>query len=159
MAWFRFWTIVFLLWILEILLTPLSPSLWVWFDPLFLLLIFCGLHQSSGRSLWLVGASMGFFKDLGTGGVFGGYTCTFALIGWFLESSRDLVEREDPLMQGLWAGFFAALSSFLYGVWIVLADPSVHWNIRWWLMIPSVVFISAACAVWGFPRLRRLLRS
>ena len=159
MAPFRLWRIVFLLWCLEILLTLFFPSLWAWVDPLFLLLIFLGLHRASPRYLWLYGIFLGFLKDLATSGLFSGFTCTFALIGWLLESSRDWVEREDPLVQGIYAAVLTGFHNVVYGLLVILADPIVGWNRWWWGIVPLAMLISGGCALWGFPRLRRALLS
>ncbi len=159
MASLRLWTIILFLWCLEIFLTLFLPSLWAWVDPLFLLLVFLGLHHPSGRYLWLYGLFLGFLKDCATSGLFGGFTYTFALAGWFLESSRGLVERDDPLVQGAYAAVLTGLNNLVYGLLVILADPVVGWNHWWWGMTPLAMLISGGCALWCFPRLRRWLPS
>ena len=158
MASFRIWVIAFLLWSLELLLSPRIPVVWVFVDPLFLLLIFLGLNLSSAKFLWLYGVVLGMLKDVATAGLFGGYTCTFALMGWFLEWSRHLVEREDPLVQGVWVGLLVGLNSLVYGLLITLADPAVGWNRWWWGITPIAMLASGGCAMWSFPRLRQFLK-
>ncbi len=127
-------------------------------DPLLLLLIFLGLQLPSGRFLWAYGACLGFFRDLTTGGLFGGFVCSYSLIGWILGTSRHLVEREDPLIQGIWAGLLTGIHGLSYGLLMTLADPVMGWN-RWGLgLLPLSMGLQGIAAAWGFPRLKRFLR-
>ena len=81
------------------------------------------------------------------------------LIGWVLNSTRHLVEREDPLVQGIVAGVLSGVSGILFGLIVTLAEPGgLGWN-RWvvWTL-PVAMGVNGLCAAWGFPRLQRILR-
>ncbi len=131
---------------------------WLLLDPLFLLFVFYCLRFPSGRFLWLQGIFLGFLKDLITGGLFGGWACSFGLIGWVLGATRDLVEREDPVIQAVWAGLLTGLNGIFYALIITLADPAIGWNRWWWGAVPLSMGVSVGCALWVFPRLHRLLK-
>jgi len=151
-----FW--IFLFWGVDLLFLSRVPLLRWMVDPLLLLLIFLGFRLPSGRFLWLIGMGLGFLRDLGTGSLLGGFACTFALIGWILNSTRHLVEREDPLVQGIVAGILSGASGILFGGLLTLADPAVGWN-RWVLWIlPVAMGVNGICAALGFPRLQQILR-
>ncbi len=154
----RLFFVVALLWALELCLLPSIRLVRVLLFPLLLLLIFLGFQLSSVRFLWFYGMLIGLLRDLATGAFFGGFICTFGLVGWLLGAVRHLFEREDPLIQGVWAGILTGVSCFVYGLFLIFADPAVGWN-RWsWGVIPAAMVLNGGCAVWGFPRLQRFLR-
>ena len=92
------------IWSFDTFILSLFPLLRSVMDLLLLFLIFLGFKLPSTRWLWVYGLGIGLLKDLTTGGWFGAWSCTFALIGWILGAIRHLLEREDPLMLGVWAG-------------------------------------------------------
>ncbi len=146
-------------WAVDLFLLPQIPFFRWALDPILLLLIFLGFRLASGRFLWLIGLGMGLLRDLATAGLWGGFACAFALIGWILNSGRHLVEREDPLMQGIWAGILAGAGTLIYGIIVACADPFVGWN-RWvWAALPVIMGINGACAVWLFPKLQKIVGS
>ncbi len=150
----------FLLWGVDIFLLPQVPFLsWI-LNPLLLFLIFLGfrLRLSSVRFLWLIGLGLGFLRDLGTGALWGGYACAYGLVGWILGSTRHLVELEDPIIQGIWAGILSGIGCLGYGVLLTAADPALSWN-RWagWTL-PLSMAVNGISAAWSFPRLQRILR-
>jgi len=152
---FVFWVIA--LWGMELFLLPTVPLLSMSLDLLFLLLVFLGFRLPSARFLWLHGICLGLLKDLSTGGPFGVFALSFAWIGWMLGAGRHLVEREDPLLQGIWAGMLTLIHGLVYGLLAALADPAIGWN-RWlWLILPAQVACSVGLAMWGFPRLQRVM--
>ncbi len=153
----RFWAVLIGLWAAGLILFPLFPILSV-LDPLFLLLVFLGLHCSSGRFLWADGMVIGFLKDVSTGGFFGAWTCTFGLIGWLMGNSRHLLEREDPIVQGVWAGFLTGLSNLVYILVCSLCDSSVRFGAGWGGMILLTMGVAGICAKQFFPRFERWCR-
>ena len=98
MASFRIPFVILGVWLFDLFLLPLFPFLKGRVDLLLLVLIFLGFRLSSSRFLWCYGLGLGLLKDLTTGGFFGAWSCTFALIGWILSTTRHLLEREDPLV-------------------------------------------------------------
>ena len=146
------------LWILDVFGRALFPQIWTVVDPLFLLLVWLGLELPNGRFLWLWGAGLGFLKDCVTGGLFGSWTCTFGLVGWILGRTRHIAEREDPLIQGIWAGILTAMNALFYGLLMTLADPTVGWNRGWWGVWLLSIIVSMGCATWSFPRFKGILK-
>lgn len=128
-------------------------------DPLLIFLVFLGLKLPSGRFLWGYGALLGFLKDLATGGLFGGFTLTFIGMGWLLGAGRHWVEREDPLLQGIWVGLFTGLGTVLYGLLVNGMEPGIGWN-RWgWIHVPLAMVLNGLLATWAFPRLQRIVET
>ncbi len=126
-------------------------------DPLLLLLIFLGLTASSTRFLWAVGIGWGAMRDLASGGPFGLYLCTFALVGWIVGGIRHWMELEDPLIQGVWAGLLTGLAQGLAYLWLTRADPMIGWNDWGWIVIPASMAAQGMAAFWSFPYLKRAL--
>ena len=93
-----------------------------------------------------------------TGAILGGFACTFALVGWILNSSRHLVEREDPLVQGIWAGILTGISGLVYGILLKCADPAMGWNGWMGWFLPVAMVANGMFAAWSFPRLQRIFR-
>ena len=144
------------LWTLDFLL--LSRILFIrWgLDLLLLFLIFLGFRLPSDRFLWAVGLGLGFLRDLTTAGLWGGFACTYGLIGFALGSGRHLFEREDPLIQGIWAGILSGVGTLIYGILVSVADPAVGWN-RWvWVELPLLMGANGACAIWLFPKFQKI---
>ncbi len=158
MAVLRLWLVIGLLWLLQFLFLPLLPLLRVVLDPLFLILVFIGLHAPSGRFLWAAGFGLGLAKDLIGGGLFGASACSFALIGWILEVLQNYVEKEDPILQGFWAGALSLIQWFFYGLIVQSTGSYAGWNPRIFFYLPPVVLFSALCAFFGFSPLRRFLK-
>lgn len=158
MAVFRLWIVIGLLWLIQFLFLPLFPLLRVVVDPLFLVLVFLGLHAFSGRFLWAAGFGLGLLKDLTVGGLFGASACSFALAGWMLGAMQHLVEKEDPFVQGVWAGILSVLQWFSYGFILTLADSSLGWSVSLWFYLPLAIACNVLCVFWGFPPLRRFLK-
>ncbi len=149
---------VFSLWMLDFLFLSGTGGLRLLVSPLLLFLIFIGFRLPSTRFLWAWGAGLGLLQDLATGGSFGAFACTYALVGWGLGGIRHMFEREDPLVQGVWAGILAGAALLLYGLVVAWSDPAIGWH-RWiWWMIPLTAISNGVCAVYGFPRLQRFLR-
>lgn len=148
-----FW--VFLLWGVELVLLPGGRFL---VDPLFLLLAFLGLRSPSSRFLWLQGLALGLLKDLTTGALWGGWACTFGLVGLLLGAGSRMVEGEDPFVAGVWVAALSGLSMLLYALLLFLADPSGQGFHAPWLWLPFSMAAHGWLAAWGFPRLRRVLR-
>ena len=157
MANVRFWTVLAVSWFFTLILFPLFPALSI-LDPLFLLLVFLGFHLSSGRFLWAYGIFFGFLKDLSGGGLFGAWSCTFGFVGWILFLSRHLVEREDPLLQGIWAGLLTGASGLVYALVCAFSDPAARWGGAGWLTLPVTMAAGGTTAAWAFPRLGRWCR-
>jgi len=146
-------------WVLGLLgfsafLLPLVPALPLVIDPGFLLLIFLGFQKDRPHSLWLIGAGLGFFKDLAGGGLFGAWTVSYALGGWILTYGRHLVEWEDPLVQSIAAALLTGAAWFLYGFLAVTVDPEVGWNRWWWFWWPFAMGVHGAVAYLVFPKLK-----
>lgn len=156
MASFRIPFVILGVWFFDLFLLPLFPFLKGKVDLLLLVLIFLGFRLSSSRFLWCYGLGLGLLKDLSTGGFFGAWSCTFALIGWILSATRHLLEREDPLVLGIWAGVLAALSGAGYECLVLAVDPVTSWS-GWWKGLPWVVLLHGGIAMWGFPKLQKLL--
>ncbi len=151
MAVVRLALLVAALWLLEFIFFPQVPLLSLLIDPLFLVLVFVGLHVPSTRFLWAQGFCLGMLKDLTTGAFFGGFAVTFGLIGWLIGAGRHLVEREDPVTQAIWTCALAAIRGVIYGVLLTIADPALGGNRWWWASVPLSVLINGACAFWIFP--------
>lgn len=158
MVWLRFWRLILGAWILDLFLFIFLPVLRVVVDPFFLLLVLLGFQHPSGRFIWVWGGVLGLLKDLVSGPFLGGSALTFSGIGLLLVMSRHLVEREDPLLMGIWTGILAALKEILYGFLLVFLDPFVRFTGSWWggLILSSVV--SGAAAAWSFPILTPFLQ-
>ncbi|MBI1952622.1 MAG: hypothetical protein HYS41_00670 [Candidatus Omnitrophica bacterium] len=152
----RDWLLVLGLLGFSVFLLPLIPALPLVFDPAFLLLVFLGFQKSRGAPLWLIGAGLGFLKDLAGGGPFGAWLVSFALIGWILTHGRHLVEWEDPLVQSLAAALLTGLGWTLYGLLVVMVDPEVGWNRWWWFWWPSAMGVHGAAVYLIFPKLKRI---
>ncbi len=148
----------FLLWGVELFFFSQVPVLRILAAPLLLFLIFVGFRLPSGRFLWAIGAALGFLRDIETGALWGGFACTFALVGWILHSGRHLVEREDPLVRGIWAGILTGISGLVYGVLLQCADPAMGWNGWMGWFLPAAMVANGMVAAWSFPRLQRILR-
>ncbi|MBI3333519.1 MAG: hypothetical protein HYZ93_05460 [Candidatus Omnitrophica bacterium] len=153
----RFFLCGLILWGVELVVLPALPLVGMAVDPLFLFLIFLSFRLRSVRFLWLYGAGIGFLKDLAAAGLFGAFTLSFCGVGWVLGVSRHLLEREDPLIQGIWTGLLAGVNAAAYGVLVTAADRSVDWNLWGWAVIPLVMAVNGGLAVWGFPRLQRIV--
>ncbi len=151
-----FWVLLF--WGTDLLLMALLPSARLLVDPLFFLLAFLGFRPSPHRFLWLQGIGLGLLKDLSTGALFGGWACTFGGVAALLTAGSRWVEMEDPLVVGIWVGVLAGLTTAAYALLLSLADPFLQGFHLPWLWLPFSMAAHGALAVWGFPRLRRLLR-
>ncbi len=158
MASFRFGSLFLGFWILDLLLLSLVPSFRLVFDPLLLLLIFQGFRLPSLRFLWLQGLGLGLLKDLTSGGLFGVWGCTFALVGWILASTRRLVEWEDPVVAAVFTGLFTLVGGVVHALIVTLSDPMLGWSSTPWAPLLAAVFLHGAAALWGFPRLRLFLK-
>lgn len=145
-----------LVWGVDFFLLSLFPSFKAVVDLLLLSLVFLGFRLSSSRFLWGVGGGLGLLKDLASGGPVGVWSCTFALIGWLLGVSRHLLEREDPMVVGVWAGVLAGLSGFLYECLLISVDPAASWS-GWWRFLPAAMLVQGAVAALSFPWLQRKL--
>jgi len=158
MAFLRVGVVLGGFWAFQIFLLNGVPAASAILDPLLMLIVFFGLHSSSTRYLWIRTALIGFLKDLSTGGYFGAAACSFALVGWVLGAGHHLVEREDPVIQGVWVGLMVGLNMVFHGLLIMLADSVVGWN-RWWITaVPIAMIAHGVGAVWFFPFLRRFLK-
>lgn len=146
-----------LLWGADLFLVAPFPPARLLVDPLLLFLIFLGLALPSGRFLWAIGGLLGFLRDLGTGSPMGGFTCAFALVGWILDAGRRFLEREDPLVQGIWAGVLTGLGGLVYSILIRWMDPAMGWNGWAGWILPWTMGIHGAGASLFFPRLRKVL--
>lgn len=155
MAQRRLWLLIGFSWLATLVLFPLFPAAGFFLDPLFLILVFVGLKVRSGRFLWLAGMGLGFLKDAATAGPFGGWSCVFGLIGWLMGVSQHLLEREDPFIQGIWAGLLSGAAHVLYRLLVLVADPAVQGAFRGWWMVPFFMVGAGAISAWGFPRLER----
>ncbi len=135
----------------------LLPPVAIFLDPLLLFLIFLCLKIPSGRFLWVYGLGLGILKDLTTGGLFGLSACTFGFIGWVCGTFRHLVEREDPLLAGIWAGLLSGAARLIFGFLTVLADSQVGWNRWFWAVLPLSMAANGGFAFLLYPYLERLL--
>lgn len=151
-----FW--VFLLWGTDLLLGALVPATRLLVDPLFFLLAFLGFRAAPHRLLWLQGIGLGLLKDLSTGALLGGWACTFGLVGALLGAGSRWVETDDPLVVGVWVALLSLITTAAYALLLFLADPSVQGFHGPWLWLPFSMAANGGLAVWGFPRLRRVLR-
>ncbi len=158
MAFHRVCILIAFLWIVEFLFLPIIPLAKILVDPLFIFLVFRGLQASSGRFLWVEGVSLGLLKDLATGGLFGGFACSFGFIGWLLGQSQHFVEKEDPLIQAVWAGFLTAFQWVVYAFLVVLSEKTVGWGWGWWFFLPLAAVANCGFAFWVFPPFRRFLK-
>lgn len=147
-----------LLWGVDLLFPALFPPGRLLIDPLFLLLAFLGFRQTPGRFLWLQGAALGFLKDLGTGAMMGGWTCTFGLVGVLLGMGSRMVEAEDPFVAGVWVAVLHAVTVVIYALINVLSDPALRGFPGPWFWLPLSMPAQGFLAAWGFPRLRSMLR-
>lgn len=153
----RFFLCGLALWGLELFFLPAVPLGREGVDPLFLFLIFLGFQLPGVRFLWLYGALIGFLKDLSTGGLFGAFSLSFCGVGWILGASRHLLEREDPLIQGIWTGLLAAVNQAAYGILVTWADPAMGWNLWGWAVVPVAMGVNGGLAAWGFPKLQKIV--
>lgn len=158
MAPFRLGAVILALWGLDLLFVMLFPVVRVFTDPLFALLIFLAFRKPSVRFLWLQGFGLGFLKDLLSVDLFGAWAVTFALTGWVLAASRQMVEWEDPAIVGAWAAALTLLSWVVHGIWLVTADPWLRWNQGSWLLLPLAMALQGWCCALLFPRFQRLMR-
>lgn len=155
MAFFRFGSLLVAIFLLQLLLLSGVPWLGEGVDPLFLVLIFISFRIRSARFLWLYGVALGFLKDLATGGFFGASGLTFGGVGWLITVGRHLVEREDPIVQGIWAGLLSMIQGLAYGLLMIGIDPAVRWTPGWGIL-PVLMLVNGGIAAWGFPRLEKI---
>jgi len=125
-------------------------------DPLLLVLIFLGFRIRSARFLWAYGVALGLLKDLAIGNLFGISGAAFGLVGWLIASTRHLVEREDPILQGIWAGLLSMIQGLTAVLLLMAMEPAMR-SIPGWGILPVSMLINGGIAAWGFPRLERWL--
>lgn len=156
MAPFRFGLLLVALLLLQLLFLSRIPWVAQAVDPLLLVLIFIGFRIRSARFLWAYGVALGFLKDLVTGNLFGVSGATFGLVGWLMASARHLVEREDPILQGIWAGLLSMIQGLATALLLMAMEPAVR-SIPGWGILPALMLVNGGIAAWGFPRLERWL--
>ncbi|MBI3322675.1 MAG: hypothetical protein HYZ94_03225 [Candidatus Omnitrophica bacterium] len=152
-----FWVLA--AWGTDLFLMAFLPAARLLVDPLFFLLAFLGFRSNPHRFLWLQAVGLGLLKDLSTGALLGGWACTFGLTGILLGMGSRLVEVEDPLIAGVWVAVYFLAATVLYALTLSLADPFIRGFHLPWLSLPFSMAAHGALAAWGFPRLRRLLRT
>ena len=149
---------IFLAWVAELLAKAVFPSMALFLNPLFLLLVWLGLELPSPKSLWVFGLGLGFLKETVSGEAFGVSLCVFGLTGWLMGRYRHMIEREDRISQTILACVGSGLSVLLYGALLLLVDPDVSWNGALWVVAPISMAVSGGCAYACFPAFSRLLR-
>lgn len=159
MARLRLGAVILALWGLDWVLVMLLPAARIFIDPLFALLVFLAFRKPSVRLLWLQGLALGLFKDLLSADLFGAWAVSFALTGWVLAASRQLVEWEDPVIVGVWAAVLTLFSRSVHGVWLLLADPWLRWGQGPWLWLPLSMALQGWCCALLFPRFQRLIKT
>lgn len=158
MVWPRFRLLILGAWILDLFLFLFLPALRVVVDPFFLLLVLLGFWHPSGRFIWVWGLGLGLLKDLVSGTFWGGSALVFGAVGLLLVTNRHLVEREDPLLIGIWTGIAAALKEILYGFLLVFLDPFVRFTGGWWGILILSSAANGVASAWSFPILTPFLR-
>ena len=150
--------ILFLLFVgSELFVKAFLPFAGLFIDFFLLFLIFVGFQIPSARFLWFWGAVIGFLKDAEGGGLFGGWTCAFAVLGWIVEKSRRFFEQEDPLIQGVWTALLTIIVGFVYGIIVALSDPMAGWSRLFWWTVPLSAGLNGLFAVLFFPRSKKWL--
>lgn len=153
----RFWLILLPgCWLLDALVLAVFPFFRSVLDPLLLALLLLGVTARSGRWLWAAGAGMGLLRDMGAGNLVGISVAAFGVTGWLLVPARPLIEREDPVSVGVWAGFLSLAAVVLRSAFLSVSDPAAPpWVWPAFLGTAIVHGILAACT---FPRLSGWLR-
>lgn len=158
MAPFRLGSIFAAVLAADLVIFSILPSLRWLLDPFLLILFFIGLRMPSIRFLWAWGLALGFLRDAAGAGLFGTWTCVFALIGWILARVRHAMELEEPLTVSVCVGVGTLAAQLLHLALLALADPSVGWGQMPWGFLPLAALAHAGLGWWGFPRLERLAR-
>ena len=141
----------------DLFLLALFPSIRLVVDPLLLFLVFLGSALRSSRFLWLFGLGLGLLKDFYSPELFGAWAGTFSLTAWLIGASRTLVQWEDPPVVGVWTAILTLLVGVLHGIWLILADPFLHWGSGRYSLLPAGMLIQGMLATWAFPRFQRLM--
>lgn len=157
MAPFRFGLLLVALLFFQLLFIFRIPWAAQVMDPLLLVLIFLGFRIRSARFLWVIGIALGALKDLTTAGPFGLSSAPFGLVGWLISSTRHWVEREDPILQGVWAGILSMLQGLAAASLLMAMEPAAR-PIPGWGILPVLMLVNGGIAAWAFPRLERWLR-
>lgn len=139
----------------DLLLIGLLPAARLLVDPLLLLLIVLSPGMRTSRSLWGLGASLGLLKDLYAGSVFGAWICAFAAAAWLIGATRRMIAWEDPAVVGIWATILTLFVWLVYGLWLTVADPFVHWGNGQMLAVPASMITQGLLAAWIFPRVQK----
>ena len=157
MAVLRIGILLLALWLIQLILFPYIPLLRFLLDPLFLFFCYWALQRTPARWLWMMGLFLGLLKDASAGTLFGAWACSFALTGWVIAQVRYLVERDDPLIVGIWVGLLSGFVTALHALWVNLSDPALHWTFSSAWAMGVLAISQGALAVYGFPRVRKVL--